>query len=274
MAAQFSGIRKLLVLFLATTSLTWAMPYGQASDSTSSSQSDSSSTKQTTPTQNQLDPFDCSRKLAPIDVPACVRQHISAYANKNLHTLDYNHAREQMFQYVDEFEDNNTHERMVKSVYTEDTFPVGDHGIPQNGVNAEHSFCQSWLKPWPRFAEARSDLFHIFPLQGKENSRRNNLPFSDCTPQGTNPAGRGIRCETGYEPPDNHKGKLARAMFYISVTYNIPMDDTMEAILREWAHNYPITREESDRANRVTDVQGNKNPFIDHPEWIDLISNF
>jgi hypothetical protein len=220
------------------------------------------------------DPFYCSILVATKDVQACVRQHISAYANKNLHTLTYNRARERMYQYVDEYEDPFTHERVVKSVYTADVFPVGDDGIPQNGVNAEHSFCQSWLMPWPRFKESRSDLFHIFPVHAGENSRRRNIPFADCTPSGTNNSPQGIRCKVGYEPPDQHKGKLARAMFYVSVAYNIPLDDTMESLLREWDESYPIRSKERERAERVTDVQGNRNPFIDNPEWIHLISDF
>ncbi len=220
------------------------------------------------------DPFLCSFLLPPQHVQACIRQHISAYANKNLHPLSYNRARERMFQYVDEYIDPTFHVRVVKSVYTPDIYPVGDFGIPRNGVNAEHSFCQSWLFPWPRFKESRSDLFHIFPVHAGENSRRNNIPFSDCTPIGTNNSQRGIRCKTGYEPPDQHKGKLARAMFYVSVTYSIPIEDAMENLLREWAENYPIAAQERERAERVTDVQGNRNPFIDNPEWIELISDF
>jgi endonuclease I len=162
----------------------------------------------------------------------------------------------------------------VKSVYTPDVFPVGDFGIPHNGVNAEHSFCQSWLMPWPRFKESRSDLFHIFPVHAGENSRRRNIPFADCTPYGTNNSQQGIRCQAGYEPPNQHKGKLARAMFYVSVAYNIPIDDTMESLFREWAQNSPISAQERERAERVTDVQGNRNPFIDNPEWISLIADF
>lgn len=257
MVAQPSGLRKFLSLAGLAAIVACPFQNAQAID----------------PNPTQPDPFGCSAQV-PQFAQACIRQHISAYANDHLHTQNYNRARERMFQYVDAYQDPESHEKVVKSVYTTDVYPVGDAGIPQNGVNAEHSFCQSWLKPWPRFRESRSDLFHIFPLNSHENSRRNNVPFADCTPNGTNTTDLGIRCDAGYEPPDMHKGKLARAMFYVSVAYNIPIDDTMEGFLREWAHNYGLTTAEVERASRVTDVQGNHNPFIDHPEWIDLISNY
>jgi deoxyribonuclease-1 len=224
--------------------------------------------------QFENDPFGCSQGVAPKDVEHCIRQHISHYANQNLHTLSYNRARERMFQYVDTYVDSETQERVVKSVYTPDVYPVGDFGIPHNGVNAEHTFCQSWLMPWPRFKETRSDLFHIFPVHGGENSRRRNIPFADCTPLGSNNTSTGIRCTAGYEPPNNHKGKVARAMFYVSVTYSIPIEDTMESLLRDWAEDFPVTRVEYERAARISDVQGNRNPFIDYPEWVSWIQDY
>jgi endonuclease I len=175
-----------------------------------------------------------------------------------------------MYQYVDVYT-NADGERVVKSVYTPDEYPVGDIGIPQNGVNCEHTYPQSFLKSSPRFAEARSDLFHLFPVNDRENTSRSNLPYANC---GNKNPERGLRCSAGYEPPNAHKGIVARALFYIATTYSLSIDNAQESVLRKWHVAFPVTVSEVQRFHRVSDVQGNQNPFVTHPEWVNFISDF
>ena len=111
---------------------------------------------------------------------------------------------------------------------------------------------------------------HLFPAVSTVNSKRGSKPFGDC-----NGNGREWRvCSNGFEPPHVHKGTIARAMFYVAVAYDLDIDPKQEATLRAWAKAFPVTNSERVRAHRVYLVQGNRNPFIDHPEWIDLILDF
>jgi endonuclease I len=60
----------------------------------------------------------------------------------------------------------------------------------------------------------------------------------------------------------------------MSTTYNMPIDPNQEKTLRSWNAAYPVTDTERDRAQKIFQYQGNRNPFIENPEWVSLISDF
>jgi endonuclease I len=89
-----------------------------------------------------------------------------------------------------------------------------------------------------------------------------------------------------FEPIDEYKGDLARTYFYVSVAYmgaswssnqmvsGAKLNADAEAMLRAWHAADPVSSKETARNAAVEDVQGNRNPFIDHPEWVELITDF
>jgi endonuclease I len=202
----------------------------------------------------------------------CIKDSLKNYAKAEKITLTYSGAREAMFQKIDVYlSPEGT--RVVKSVYSKEIFEVG-HGIPKNGVNTEHTWPQTFLKKSGRFQEARADIFHLFPSEIQINGLRGSLPFREC---GHESDVEGAICESstrGFEPPDEHKGVVARAMFYISVLYGLSIDQHQEKTLRDWAATHPVSNTEVRRADKIKEVQGNRNPFIDHPEWTDLVQDF
>ncbi|MFZ9519946.1 MAG: endonuclease I family protein [Silvanigrellaceae bacterium] len=203
---------------------------------------------------------------------SCIRETLRTYAQSEKKTLTYSGAREAMFQKVDVYLDEKG-TRVVKSCYSPEIFEVG-HSIPKNGVNTEHTWPQTFLKRSGRFEEARADIYHLFPSEIQINGLRGSLPFREC---GHESNVEGAICENssrGFEPPEDHKGVVARAMFYISVLYSLPIDQGQEKTLREWASSHPVSNTEVQRADKIQSVQGNRNPFIDHPEWIDIVSDF
>lgn len=214
---------------------------------------------------NPEDPTDC--KLESQD---CIRSALQKYARANKKTLGYEGARQAMFQKVDVYQ-NEEGERIVKCVYSSDTFPVGE-GIPRNGVNTEHTWPQTFLRKAGTIGEGKSDLFHLFPTEMKMNGMRGSFPFRECN---NNRLSEGTLCHgDGFEPPEGHKGVVARAMFYMSVLYSMKIDNGQERTLREWANSHSVELSEVERAEKIKSVQGNRNPFIDHPEWIKLVSDF
>ncbi|SDI99028.1 endonuclease [Chryseobacterium jejuense] len=104
-----------------------------------------------------------------------------------------------------------------------------------------------------------------------------------------------------YEPIDEFKGDVARTLLYFAVRYEgklgsfntaystsatitpatdqCPLDGTEEraidlpyvAMLKQWSAMDPVSQREKDRNNAIYAIQKNRNPFIDHPEWIDMI---
>jgi endonuclease I len=214
-----------------------------------------------------MDPTQCG------GAESCIKDSINRYSHENKETFSYEEAREHMFQEIDTVFDENGR-RTVQSVYTNHVYEVGSRGIPKDGVNTEHTWPQSKLKVSSRYSEARTDLYHLFPCQIEANSMRGNSPFVDIPGE---PHGEGRVFEVsgaGFEPPEAHKGIVARAMLYVSIEYRLPLDDKQEAVLRKWAKEYPVLEEERERAQKIQSLQGNRNPFIEHPEWIDLVKNF
>ena len=77
-----------------------------------------------------------------------------------------------------------------------------------------------------------------------------------------------------FEPPQRHKGNVARALFYFSVRYRLAISATQEAHLRAWHRKDPVDESEKNRNDLVQEIQGNRNPFIDFPHLVDSIDDF
>jgi len=182
-------------------------------------------------------------------------------------SLDYYAARLAMFAEVD----NNDGE--VCGVYSGKciiTTTIPDQKV----MNCEHS----WPQSKGAKGIAKSDLHHLFPVIPVINSRRNNFPF--CEVQSTDweeygsKLGRssyGTKC---FEPRVSHHGDLARAMFYFAVRYSFNVDSEQELYFRKWNLEDQVSEKESERNDRIDAVQGNRNPFVDYPEFVELILNF
>jgi endonuclease I len=154
--------------------------------------------------------------------------------------------------------------------------------------NREHSFPQSWFNDQPA---PRTDLFHIYPTDGYVNQRRGNWPYgevgNDVSYTTANGAKLGQCIHPGcsglvFEPIEEYKGDLARGYFYMLTRY---MDDAegwtsapvlengeflpwVKALLLEWHTADPVSTKEVQRNNRIhADYQGNRNPYIDNPQW-------
>jgi endonuclease I len=72
------------------------------------------------------------------------------------------------------------------------------------------------------------------------------------------------------------KGKVARATLYFLLRYAGEFENQYEqddeiATLLEWHEQAAITEHELHRNLAIADIQKNRNPFIDHPEWARLV---
>jgi hypothetical protein len=170
----------------------------------------------------------------------------------------------------------------------------GNTGI----LTREHTRAQSTMPSnnatqnpnWPRSPTnfelpEYNDLHNLFPAhQTLANAPRSNNPFGECvtitstSPSGFGKLGKDANGNTVYEPKDTQKGDLARALFYMSVSYNgingnvwtLPADQGL-AVLLKWHQQDPPSEEEIARHEYIASVQKNRNPFIDNPSWANLI---
>lgn len=124
---------------------------------------------------------------------------------------------------------------------------------------------------WPRslgwFSDegAGADLHHLRPTNPSENSRRGNKKYGSQTNS------------EYYEPRDEVKGDIARIIFYLMVRYEEADTRTFTTVaeskelLMQWHNSDPVDTFEANRNEKTYEIQGNRNPFIDHPECAELI---
>lgn len=199
---------------------------------------------------------------------------------------------------ADVYEYNSTQLQGAGSITAEGQAWNREHMIPQS------TFSTGSISNYPMY----SDLFYVVPVDGWINQRRSNYPYgvagstiyynftngskiaNDATP-GLAYTGR------VYEPINEFKGDVARALLYFAVRYEgrlngfnhnagtTPANDESQfdgteerafepayiTMLKQWNILDPVSQREIDRNNAVYSIQKNRNPFIDNPGWVDLI---
>lgn len=154
--------------------------------------------------------------------------------------------------------------------------------VPDNTViNIEHTWPQSrFTGKYPKNLQ-KADLHHLFPTDSKMNSLRGNTIFGEVAHDSQKTTCNASKYGTGsaggreiFEPPQNHKGHVARALFYFSIRYDIAISPNEEVVLKKWNEQFPVDAVEMARNEEIYKVQGNRNPFIDYPELAEDISDF
>ena len=165
--------------------------------------------------------------------------------------------------------------------------------------NKEHTFPKSWFggQVYPMY----SDAFIVMPSDKKDNNSRGNLAYATVSSSVTNPIGNGWKigsCVTPnypyalqvFEPANQFKGDFARNYFYMATCYenqigswqtldpngDTVLDGSNDKVFEQWYLDLlyswhiadPVSQKEIDRNDAVYAAQGNRNPFIDHPEYV------
>ncbi|MBC7191308.1 endonuclease [Marinobacter sp.] len=120
------------------------------------------------------------------------------------------------------------------------------------------------------YRQIASDLHNIVPVNTRIEMKRRNARFNYLpTAQPNNECG--IKTSGQFvEPPTHAKGDVARTVAYMVSTYNLPWAGTKE-IFHNWNRIDPPDDKELARHNRIADIQGNRNPFMDNPGRVDTL---
>ena len=161
----------------------------------------------------------------------------------------------------------------------------GNYSGEGSCYNREHSFPKSWFGDE---SPMNTDLYHLYPTDGYTNGQRGNYPYGETDNPNwtsTNGSKRGASSYPGYtgtifEPIDEYKGDFARTYFYMVTRYKYGVSSWSSPMLQgdgfsEWAlslllawHSQDqVSDKELSRNNEVYNIQNNRNPFIDHPEY-------
>lgn len=221
------------------------------------------------------------KNKADVIVNNCGEAKGNCYGQKS---LGYRGARKVLFGKLHLEEDSNGY--YIKDVYcrkkiTNSQTQIGPNTIPNHTLlNCEHTWPQSKFSRRFEKGMQKSDLHHLFPTDSRANSTRGNNEFADVSGDPLEDecgASRSGVPKGGYEffePPTEHKGNVARALFYFSIRYQIKISERQEAYLREWHIQDPVDASERERNQTIFEIQKNRNPFIDYPELVDRIQNF
>ncbi|NEM96471.1 Ig-like domain-containing protein [Pontibacter burrus] len=202
--------------------------------------------------------------------------------------LDYSTARGKMYNYVDNYNSKVTcvySGYEVSKPYSE-TNTSTDAGV----INCEHTVPQSWFDEAVRM---RSDIHHLFPTVTQWNSDRGSDPFAEIPDNQTTKWMRGLNSQSSiptsnideysedapgrFEPREDHKGNLARSVFYFYTMHAGQRFDAGKNVisavadintLYQWHLQDPVDDRERERNRRTEVAQGNRNPYIDYPELV------
>ena len=166
----------------------------------------------------------------------------------------------------------------------------GSGATEGTGYNREHSWPDSWFGG---SSPMHTDLWILYPTDIRVNGYRSNYPYGEVgTPTTTSLNGSrlGPSASPGYagtvfEPIDAYKGDLARGQFYVATRYfgedaSWPGGGSADgaeilpwaiAQYRAWSDQDPVSWKERMRNGAVYAIQGNRNPFVDHPEFLEQI---
>ena len=180
-------------------------------------------------------------------------------------------------QYYDE--DPNNPNNMIM-FYTQESI-AKEKSVSAKPWNREHVWPQSKSGGLYGKQGAGTDLLHIRPTRSTTNGKRGNDVYGYVSGNSWltyNGIQYGKKANGVFEPLDVVKGDCARITLYMWVCYfaerNTPITNNCTDIqtMIEWAKLDPVSQIEINRNNRVeASNQQNRNPFVDHPEWIDVI---
>ncbi|MCD4833698.1 MAG: endonuclease [Bacteroidales bacterium] len=173
----------------------------------------------------------------------------------------------------------------VLLIYTGESVNAAQEYNSGSGWSREHVWAKSHGFP-DDWQDAYRDAHHLRPCDISVNSARGNKDFDN----GGTQHSEATECYTdadSWEPRPVEKGDVARMMFYMATRYEGESGDPdLELVdytgtsgpifgkfstLIQWNFEDPVDEFERNRNEVVFSYQGNRNPFIDHPEFVNAM---
>ncbi|MCR5786131.1 MAG: endonuclease [Acholeplasmatales bacterium] len=216
------------------------------------------------------------------------RENLSELINKDFVHYTYKKA----YDILNETDVDPDNENNVICMYSGKSIKNTDHSSI-TGFNREHTWAKSHgfgnqktyetSNPW-------CDVHHLRATWCNINSTRNNSDFYEFGPDETYKEMFGCKYnDTHFEPRDEVKGDVARMMFYMATMYgfdgkfnlSLTNDSTTASsdgngvfgnldTLVKWSLEDPVSSTEIHRNNVAYKYQKNRNPYIDHPELVQI----
>lgn len=176
--------------------------------------------------------------------------------------------------------------------YTGTSVTYSTTNLNSSSTNREHVWPKNGGNAFPEETLCGSDAHHLRPVNSSLNSSRSNNNFGEVATTNANIVkenGKTAYANLCYQsdevfyPGENYRGATARILMYVQTRWGDDYDlsfvlgkgnnktiGDIEDLLK-WHYLEPPTAEEIARNEYVYSIQGNRNPFIDHPEYATLI---
>ncbi len=196
----------------------------------------------------------------------------------------YTNARSMMFKFVEDLDNDD----VVTDLYSGETVSGvgGLRTATKKGLTTEHV----WPQSEGATEAAKSDMHHLRPAFQSLNTHRSNLPYGVVKdPVWASPPVKGVdelsmvgTDETGtkvFTPRASMRGDLARDQFYFFTRYHgdkpggYSTGNFLHSLktLLQWHADDPVSDAERARNEAIARVQGNRTPYVDHPEFVDKV---
>ena len=196
----------------------------------------------------------------------------------------YTEARDAMFAKIEDLDGDN----VITDLYSgrEVSGVAGLASATKQGLTTEHV----WPQSEGATEVAKSDLHHLRPADGSLNTHRSNLPYGEVVKAewasppvegvdeislvGTDKDGTKV-----FSPRASMRGDLARDQFYFYTRYRRDQPDDYSLgnfrvslpTLLKWNKDDPVDDAERARNEAIFRLQGNRNPYVDHPGYVDKV---
>ena len=189
--------------------------------------------------------------------------------------LDYEEARQYFW--------NDLYPAGGQTLYCGESFTADSH----RGLNIEHVFPMGWVKnelgcdtrkqcraSSDRFNRIEADLHNLYPSRVDVNDARSAYRFGEV------PGERRAFGDCDFEvderkrvaePRPASRGEIARAMFYMKEEYGLTIFRKSGELLLQWHIQDQPSKHERWRNDRIEEIQGTRNMFVDDPELARLI---
>ncbi len=178
----------------------------------------------------------------------------------------------------------------VLPLFWSELYPEGGHTLYCNkkfghnkgrSINVEHVFPMSWVtkklrcrsreqcrKSSPEFNRIEADMHNLYPALAAINTARSAMAYGMVLGEQRRFGSCDFEVDTrrrAVEPRRKVRGDIARAMFYMRDSYDLTIYPRQARLLQKWHQEDPPDDVERWRNNRIEQIQGRRNRFIDDP---------
>lgn len=174
--------------------------------------------------------------------------------------------------------------------YSNERRKFTSRGSVPSEMNIEHSFAKSWWGGDKN--QAYRDLYNLMPSDSEANSSKSNYGMgivtnakhgNGCIKVGTGDNGMNL-----WQPSSEWEGDFARGYMYMATTYqnlkwqgeglkslqqnNWPtLQKWAYTLYLNWSRTDKVSQVEVNRNNAVSEIQGNRNFFVDYPTLCEYV---